>query len=211
MPSKSLSLTQQKPHLNTNRSFVTSLVPKFQLILIRHWKTCHSSMWEFMSSCHDFAPIKSKLWLVKFNITQKIRKYFLRILVLLAQSICCILPFWRLLNNGVFHRPLGILNLILFACEKWNKINLFFVTDIAHSWDLTNSNCFSEVIPINYFFIIFVRRAHLILYLPQVYPAQAKTGNRTRTNYGPLLHSSMLTNLGLRSRLLTRSLNWNQS
>ena len=123
MPSKSLSLTQQKPHLNTNRSFVTSLVSKFQLILIRHWKTCHSSMWEFMSSCHDFAPIKSKLWLVKFNITQKIRKYFLRILVLLAQSICCILPFWRLLNNGVFHRPLGILNLILF--EIWRTPTVF--------------------------------------------------------------------------------------
>ena len=34
--SKSLFLIQQKPHLNTNRSFVTSLVSKFQLILIRH-------------------------------------------------------------------------------------------------------------------------------------------------------------------------------
>ena len=80
--SKSLFLIQQKPHLNTNRSFVTSLVSKFQLILIRHWKTCHSSMWEFMSSCHDFAPIKSKLWLVKFDITQKIRKCFLFVTIL---------------------------------------------------------------------------------------------------------------------------------
>ena len=42
----------------------------------------------------------------------------------------------------------------------------------------------------------------MFLHLVQVYPAQAKARNWTRTNYGAQLHSSMFTMLGLRLQLL---------
>ena len=64
---------------------------------------------------------------------------------------------------------------------------------MVHSGALANPNCISEVMLITYFFVMFVRIAHLFLYYEQVYPA--KSGNETWTNYGALLHSSMLTTL----------------
>ena len=52
-------------------------------------------------------------------------------------------------------------------------------TDMVHSGALANPNCISEVMPITYFFVMFVRIAHLFLYHKQVYPAKSKTGNQT--------------------------------
>ena len=90
---------------------------------------------------------------------------------------------------------------------QWKKVKVirlnlpvcFFVTEVAHSWALANSNCMIELMLITYFhcYDCFCAMHRYILNKPR------QELNENEVWHGTLLQSSRLTMLALQSWLLT--------